>query len=241
METRIGPMGTMRKGVRFLSSQGVLLGAAALVLASSAIVGSGTLAGFQATTTNAGNTFSAGILRITNVSGANGTGTDCTADAGGTAGVLSGTCKQLINASLRVPGDATSQTVTITNVGTVNGLLSLSMGTQSSGNAAPPSTTGGVPACGDAAGYPGKLLIDIKQGTNTVLAQTALSGVSGSIPLSSNTFTPGQSATYTVDLVFDSTAGNTYQNCTAAFPLTWTMDQRAANTSSSPNANGAAS
>lgn len=235
MDTRIGPM---RKGIRFLSSQGVLLGAAALVLASSAIVGSGTLAGFQATTTNGANTFSSGILRITNVSGANGTGTDCTADTGGTVGVLTGTCKQLINASLRVPGDATSQTVTITNVGNVNGLLSLSMGTQTSGNALTPSTTGGIPAC-VATDYPSRLKIDIKQGTTTVLAQTALNGVSGAIPLSPNTFTPGQSVTYTVDLAFDSTADNTYQNCTAAFPLTWTMDQRAANLTSAPNASGA--
>ena len=54
----------MNKLLNVLSGQGLLLAAAGLIIGGGAMVGSGTLAGFQATATNNSNVFNAGILRI---------------------------------------------------------------------------------------------------------------------------------------------------------------------------------
>ena len=64
------------KLLKLLSGQGTLLGAGGLILAASAIAGSGTLAGFQATTSNNSNVFNAGFLRMANVAGTAISGTD---------------------------------------------------------------------------------------------------------------------------------------------------------------------
>src|SRR5689334_17455475 len=74
----------VRRLAAVLWNQGSL-GLAAGLLGFSALSSSGTLAGFQASTTNSANVFNAGYLRMTNVAGtAQGASTDCT--AGATAG-----------------------------------------------------------------------------------------------------------------------------------------------------------
>src|SRR5436190_18284134 len=102
--------------MNLVSGQGLILGAAALALAGSAWSGSGTLAAFQAQTTNPGNSFKAGILRMQNEAGTVNGGANCTAD-GATVGVLSGSCAQVFKSDLRLPGDTSSNTVKITNAG----------------------------------------------------------------------------------------------------------------------------
>ena len=242
MDTQYGAMGTMRKGVRFLSSQGVLLAAAALVLASSAIAGSGTLAGFQATTNNPSNVFNAGILRMTNVAGTSLGGTDCTTD-GTTGGVLSGTCQTLVSTSLRVPGDSTSNTVTIANVGNVDGLLSLGVGTIAGQNAVTPG--GNVPACGSTSNYLGRINVTLSRGAET-LASTTLASLATNGPFTGHGLAAGASETYTVSMAFqnanDPAVDNLYQNCAVSpFALNWTLVQRAPSTTGAPNAAGASS
>ena len=213
-----------------LSSQGALLAAAGLVVTSSAVVGSGTLAGFQAQTTNPNNVFTAGILRMSNVAGtAIGTNADCV--TGTARGVLSSACAQLFDgAALHVPGDVSSNTVTVKNEGNVASLLSLGFGTPAAASA---DTGSEAPSCDSSAQstYLGKVAVDVLDGSTTVGSGTLASPPS----LSSVALGAGASKIYTVKLTFSSTgttAGdNAVQNCKGTFTATWTLDQRAAATS----------
>jgi hypothetical protein len=222
---------------KLLSSQGALLAAAGLVVASSVVAGSGSLAAFQAQTSNPGNVFASGILRMTNVAGSVISGTDCA--AGATRGVVgsSNSCATLFNsAALHVVGDTSANTVTITNTGTVAGLLSLGIGSVTTGQG---DSTAGAPACDSTAQatYKGQITLELLDGA-TSLGSAALSGTLPS--LSSVSVAAGGSKTYTVKLAFGSTgttAGdNAIQNCTVAFAATWTLDQRAATTSTNGTA-----
>ena len=237
METQKMRFGVLGKGVRLLSSQGLLIATAGLVVASSAIVGSGTLAGFQAQTTNPGNVFNAGILRMTNVASSGlGVNSDCTTD-GTTGGVLSGACKTLISTSLRVPGDATSNTVQIANVGNVDGLLTLGLSSISAANAATPG--GNVPACVNTGSYPAQVAVTLKEDGATIKSGT-LASLSGTNLISSKVYAPSASHTYSLGLAFTDTTDNGFQNCAVSpFTLTWTLDQRAASTTGAPDASGA--
>jgi|GEM_PF-6557560 hypothetical protein len=211
------------KLLKLLSGQGTLLGAGGLILAASAIAGSGTLAGFQATTSNNSNVFNAGFLRMANVAGTAISGTDCA--VGATAGVLSGTCATVFNATPKVPGDSSANTVAITNTGNVDGLLSVSVGTITTGsNASSPA-----PSCSAAnqTTFKGQVGLTIDDGT------TPVSGTLAAPPsFSARSLTAGASKTYTVTLTFNSTGStagdNNLQNCAASFPISWTLDQRAA-------------
>ena len=213
-----------------LSGQGALVGAAAVVVGASTLIGSGTLAGFQAQSDNAGTAFAAGILRMTNVAGTAVAGTDCTAETVGGAtvtGVLSGTCATLFDSSkMHVPGDVSSNTVKVKNVGNVPGALTLAFtGIAGATN----STAAGAPACGAASTFLTKMAVEISDGTSTV------SGNLGARP----TWTPvafngGDEKSYTVKLTFtatDTATDNTLQNCKANFGLQWTLAQRSATTS----------
>src|SRR5438094_6068175 len=207
------------KILKLLSGQGTLLGAGGLILAASAVAGSGTLAGFQATTDNNSNVFNAGFLRMTNVAGTAVSGTDCV--AGATSGVLSGTCATVFNATPKVPGDASANTVDIKNTGNVDGLLTLGVGTVTTGN-----TSGSAPACADAATFKSKMAVSVSDGTTTNAGTLAAPP-----SFSARSLTAGTTKTYTVTLTFNATStavDNTLQNCSASFPINWTLDQRAA-------------
>jgi hypothetical protein len=214
------------KFLNLLSGQGLLLATAGLVIGGGAMVSNGTLAGFQAQTANNSNVFNAGILRMGNVAGTAVNGTsDC---ATTNLGTLTGTCAQLFKAVLRAPGDSSANTVAITNTGTVDGLLTLALGTVSVAQV--DTTTAGAPACsaGSITAYPGQIGLTLSDGTNTYGPGTLAVPPStlASVPLAA-----GATKTYTVTLSFTSTGAattdNPLQNCGASFPLTWTLDQRA--------------
>ena len=211
------------KLLSLLSGQGLLLATAGLVIGGGAMVGSGTLAGFQATASNNSNVFNAGILRMTNVAGTAVSGADCGAST--TRGTLSGTCATIFNASLRVPGDSSSNTVAIGNTGNVDGLLSLAVGTVTTSQV---DTNAGAPTCNPAtqATYKGQVGVSVTDGTNTYTGTLAAPPT-----FSAAAVAAGATTTYTVTLTFNSTGApatdNPLQNCGASFPLTWTLDQRA--------------
>jgi len=209
------------KILKLLSGQGMLLGAGGLILAASAVAGSGTLAGFQATSNNNSNAFNAGFLRMTNVAGTAVSGTDCT--AGATSGVLTGTCATIFNATPKVPGDSSANTAAITNTGNVDGLLTLGVGSVTTGN-----TSGSAPACADAATFKSKMAVAVSDG---VPANDVTGTLAAPPSFSARALTAGATKTYTVTLTFNSTStavDNTLQNCSASFPINWTLDQRAA-------------
>ena len=218
------------KLISALSSQAALVGAAAVVVGASTLIGSGTLAGFQAQSDNGGTAFAAGILRMSNVAGTAVSGTDCTAETSGGAtitGVLSGTCATLFDSSkMHVPGDSSSNTVKIRNVGNVPGSLTLAFTGVSAGTN---STATGAPACGASSTFLSKMAVEISDGSSTI------TGNLGTLPSwSPVTFNGGDEKTYTVKLTFtatDTATDNTLQNCKANFGLQWTLAQRSATTS----------
>jgi hypothetical protein len=219
---------TIGKLISALAGQGALVGAAAVVVGAGTLIGSGTLAGFQAQTDNPGTAFAAGILRMSNIAGtAIGTNADCSVD-GSTTGVLSGTCSTLFSSSaLHVPGDVSSNTVKIKNVGNVPGSLALSFtGVSAETN----STATGAPACGATSTYLSKMAVEVLDGTTSVAT-----GTLAALPTWNNaTFNAADEKTYTVKLTFtatDTATDNTLQNCKANFGLRWTLAQRSATTS----------
>ncbi|HEX9989311.1 MAG TPA: TasA family protein [Chloroflexia bacterium] len=81
------------------------------------VLTSGTFATFTAQTTNPNNTFAAGTLVLSNTKTG---GTTCLSTGGGNTDTNSNpNCDQLINASVRKPGDTASQTLTIKNEGSL--------------------------------------------------------------------------------------------------------------------------
>lgn len=85
----------------------------------SGVLGSGTFATFTAQTTNPNNTFVAGTLVLSNTKTG---GTTCFSTGGGNTDTNSNTaCDQLINATVRKPGDTASQTLTVKNEGSLAG------------------------------------------------------------------------------------------------------------------------
>ncbi|HEX8228237.1 MAG TPA: TasA family protein, partial [Chloroflexia bacterium] len=83
----------------------------------SGVLGSGTFATFTAQTTNPNNTFQAGTLVLSNTKTG---GTTCFSTGGGNTDTNSNTnCDQLINATVRKPGDTASQTLTVKNEGSL--------------------------------------------------------------------------------------------------------------------------
>ncbi len=165
---------------------------------------------------------------MSNVAGtAIGTNADCTVE-GSTSGVLSGTCSTLFDSSkMHVPGDVSSNTAQITNVGNVPGSLNLAF---TGVSAATNSTAANAPACGAPSTYLSKMAVDILDGSTTVAR-----GTLGSLPTwTDQALAAGVAKTYTVKLTFTATdvaTDNSLQNCKANFGLKWTLAQRAADTS----------
>jgi hypothetical protein len=87
-------------------------------LAASAAVGIGTFATFNAETDNPGNVFGHGTLVLSNTKQG---GTACLSTAGGTTNTnVNANCDQLINATLKKPGDAATANLTLKNVGSID-------------------------------------------------------------------------------------------------------------------------
>jgi predicted ribosomally synthesized peptide with SipW-like signal peptide len=85
----------------------------------SGVLGSGTFATFTAQTTNSNNTFAAGTLVLSDTKTG---GTTCFSTGGGNTDTNSNTaCDQLINATVKKPGDTASQTLVVKNEGSLAG------------------------------------------------------------------------------------------------------------------------
>lgn len=97
--------------IKVLATLGVVSAAAA------GLGGIGTFAGFTAQVRNADNVFSNGTLVLSSTKTG---GSACLSTGGGTTDTNSNTsCEALFNASVQKPGDSATQTVTVTNEGSL--------------------------------------------------------------------------------------------------------------------------
>ena len=107
----------------------------AIVLVVAVIIGGGTFATFNASTTNASNSFAAGTVVLSDTVGATtcystgaGTNTDTNANSAG--------CAQVINVNTQKPGQGATTNVVLGNSGTLSGDLSFSVSACTAGDAA---------------------------------------------------------------------------------------------------------
>ena len=210
-----------------------------LVIGALATIGAGTYATFTAQTSNSGNSFATGTLVLSNAvtSGSTCYSTDNNTATGATdtnTGAAGG-CSAVISVSAKGPGDSSSNTLTITNTGT----LGAKTFTVASGGCTPSNASGPV---NHGTGDPCTVLdIYIQQysdaafttpsaclyggGTATTCAFSASNTVStlGTSPISIGTLAAGSSAYFKVAVQLDSSAGNTMQGRAAGWALNWNV------------------
>ena len=219
----------------FISSKKALAVAAAAgvsVMATVVIPRTFGAGGFSATTTNAGNAFSAGTLTMKN---SNGTGECLT-------GTVSASCGVLISASNIEPGASGNNTVTITNSGSLPATLSL-------GSVVTHATASPAPAGTGSGDLSGELTLKITEVSYTpsggsavadgvVLYNSSFSGVPGSVALcgtggysggvctTGHTQWPaGEAHLFKFEWTLPGSADNTYQGTSANLDATWTAIQ----------------
>jgi hypothetical protein len=104
-----------------LSKQRKILVTSAIVVVLTAGLGFGTFATFNAQTNNPGNVFGHGTLVLSNTKQG---GTACLSTAGGTTNTnVNAACDQLLNLTVKKPGDSGTANVTLKNVGSLAGTV----------------------------------------------------------------------------------------------------------------------
>jgi predicted ribosomally synthesized peptide with SipW-like signal peptide len=222
-----------------------------VVGSTAALAGGGTMASFNAETTNGSNVFATGTLYLND---ATSTQTTCLSSSG-TGNVNSG-CNAAFSVTAQKPGSSGTYTVTITNDGSIPaGDFQLTSYQDSShigctssnvsgavysgtGNLCSDAnelafylqeTTGGTNRCvypaSNCTTTPGTLA-----GFATLYGSQAGPGASGVYSFSTLTgfSTPldaGESRTFQIGLTLSASASNNYQGIQAVMPLTWHVDQ----------------
>lgn len=202
---------------------------AALPLATSisaaallAVSMSGTLSGFVAGLSNAGNAAASGSLVMEEkTTGSN--PVTCVSTDGGSLSTNTATCSTINEfggSTTMVPGQTVSTAVTLKNVGTAAArTFTLAPGAvcEQSANAASVGS-------GAATDFCDKVKVSISSGSSTVFTGTAASLAGSAVKkLNTTPVTPGTSTPFTIDVTLDQSATNAYQGLTASVPLTWTF------------------
>src|SRR5690349_12999693 len=90
----------------------------AVVIAGLALSGVGSFASYSATTKNGSNTFATGALVLTNTKQG---GSACLSTAGGATDTnVNNNCDQLLNLTVKKPGDTSTVNVTVQNSGSLS-------------------------------------------------------------------------------------------------------------------------
>jgi hypothetical protein len=176
-----------------------LSGLAAVLLAVGVAIGSG--ADFSATSSNTGNSLTAGTLSITN-----------------------GTSGSILNVSNLKPGGSSTSTVDITNGGSISAAFSLYRGAITD-TPSSPALSGKLNLVVTDCGAWTTTVPDCVTGATSQYTGT-LSGLntSGS-PLALGTFAGGAKHRYQFAVTLDSSADNTYQGGNSSVDLNWSAVQ----------------
>ena len=165
---------------------------AGLAVAGLGVIGYGGLAAWSASTTNGGNTITAGTLHMSNTASA----TTCT----DTAGV----CGLVFNVGAIKPGQTVSGTVVITNTGTASGTYTAAV-----------AASGGTGLCA-------KLNFSATDESASALALPASMANGGiTLPAGDVNMAAGQAHTYTFNATLPAASGNGDQGLTCTFNLVW--------------------
>ncbi|HEX8599452.1 MAG TPA: TasA family protein [Chloroflexia bacterium] len=209
----------------------------------SGVLGSGTFATFTAQTTNPNNTFQAGTLVLSNTKTG---GTTCFSTGGGNTDTNSNTnCDQLINATVRKPGDTASQTLTVKNEGSLAAsALKLFSTACTNANSSGESYFGTGLACGKVQLYiqqysdasfttPSACLYggatgatcDFSDATKTLSAFQGAYGSSGSGLTVGSGLAAGASVYVKIAVQLPTDANNSFQGRQATMDFNWYMSQ----------------
>ncbi|MFM8304993.1 MAG: hypothetical protein ACKOA9_11980 [Actinomycetota bacterium] len=225
------------------------LGAAALALLGVvALTGVGTFATFNAQTKNPGNLFSDGTLVLSNTKDG---GTACLSTGGGTTDVNSNdTCDQLMNLTVRKPGDSSTTKLTIKNEGSLAAsALKVFSAACTNADASGETYHGTGNPCSQiqlylqlylqqytdssfstpsACLYGGATVAntcDFSDATKTLAAfQSAYGSAAGGLGIGSG-LTTGASRYVKVGIMLPSASNNSFQGRQATFDLTWYAEQ----------------
>ena len=202
-----------------------------------------TLGGFSAAIANNANAVSSATIQLEEGTGA----TTCYSTGTGSGGTVSAANSSncginLLTGTLdQVPGGAgLTTTITLTNVGNHNATVAtLVAGACAAAAASDDANYAGS----DTAGFCGKVDVTISNTTTGATDKCVYPTQAAVCPALSNAYTlallagttfnatplsalnAGASATYTITVGLDSTAGNTDQGLTATIPFTWSISQ----------------
>jgi hypothetical protein len=219
----------------------VLTGTAAL--AATAAIGIGTFATFNAETDNPGSVFGHGTLVLSNTKQG---GSACLSTAGGSTNTNVNTnCDQLINATLKKPGDPATVNLTLKNVGSIDAstfkvfstacTAADAVGESYHGTGNPCSTlrfyiqqwsdAAFSTASGCLYGSASGNTCNFSDATKTLSAfQTSYGSSSSGLGIGSG-LAAGASAYFTIGVQSPSSADNSFQGRQGTFDLGWTIAQ----------------
>lgn len=210
-----------------------------VITAVGALGGLGAFASFTAQTRNPGNVFANGTLVLSNTKTG---GTSCLSTGGGTTDVnVNNVCDQLLNLTVRKPGDSGTATLTIKNEGSVAAsALRVFEAACTNSDALAESFHGTGNPCSQVQLYiqqysdalfatPSACLYGGATGVTCDFSDTTktLSAFTGSYNTSSNGLAigsglaAGASDYFKIGVMLPSSSDNTYQGRQATFDLTW--------------------
>lgn len=208
----------------------LLLAIGVIAIAAS---GGGTFASFSAQTANSGNTFATGTLVLQNTASA----TTCLSTGGGnTNSNVNGACAKAINVNLQEPGQSTTGTVDLKNVGSLNGsTLTFTPSACTPSDVGTETYHGTGDPCGvldvyvqevDGSNNPISCLYGGGTATTCAFSDTkTLTALAASGAASLGALNAGATRHFVVGLELQSGAGNQYQGRQASFDMTWNLGQ----------------
>lgn len=216
----------------------------AVAIAGLAAMGSGSFASYSAQTTNPNNKFSTGALVLTNTKQG---GSACLSTAGGATDTnVNNSCDQLLNLTVKKPGDSSTANLTVQNSGSLAAtIFKIFSSACADSNAAAETFHGTGSLCS-------KVQLYIQQWSNsgfstvsgclyggaTVTNTCDFSDTTKTLSTFSSTYntsanglsigsglTAGTSNYFTIGLMLPSTADNTMQGRAASVDLSWFIQQ----------------
>ena len=215
----------------------------ALVFGALGALAGATLADFTAQTKNPNNAFAAGTLVLSNTKQG---GSTCLSTAGGaTDSNVNDNCDQLINLSVKSPGDSGTANLTLKNEGDISGAtFKVFMAACTASSPVSESYHGSADPCGSIQIYvqqwsssnftsPSACVYGGAQVANTcdfsdatkTLSNFNTSYNSSSSGLSLSGLNAGASKYYTIGVKLPQSGGNNLQGRQATFDLTWFLSQ----------------
>jgi spore coat-associated protein N len=193
------------------------LGAAVAAAAAVIIVIPATFGSFSDQTTNSGNSVALGTLLVTNSAG----GASCT------GALATSTCTAVMSISNLKPGDTVTNSVTLTDSGSLPGIYTMNLANVAS--VACTSNCGGV---GGNADLKNQLNLYVTDGTNTIYGAACtgstaagtnpLSGFTSATtlpPTSGSSWASGEGHTYTFKVCVPGSLSNAYQGTSATYDI----------------------